>query len=230
MQRIERLAAINERLRQARPATVSAQTLADDLGVTRRTIERDLASLRAAGLPIYGVAGRLGGTGTIARGGTTMITLTDAELMALVVAAHLARDAPYATAARSAVAKLSNAGDAAQRVALSELRQRFRLATPPDGRIRPRVRSVIEDAVQRQLVVRIRYVDANGTATVRRVEPVGFYLADRTWSLVAWCQLRDAGRMFHLSRITSATLTAETAPRRDVDDTLGWVPVFGNAP
>jgi predicted DNA-binding transcriptional regulator YafY len=204
--------------------------LADDFGVTRRTIERDLESLRSAGLPIYAIAGRSGGVGTIARGGTTMVTLTDAELMALVVAAHLADGAPFASAARSAIAKLSSASDGAQRLAIGELRQRFRLAVPIDRTVRPRVRSVIEDGVQRQLVVRIRYVDADGVATTRRVEPVGFYLADRAWALVAWCQLRDAGRMFLLNRIASATLTAEPATQRDLDDTLGWVPVVGSAP
>jgi predicted DNA-binding transcriptional regulator YafY len=54
MQRIERLYAISERLRRAAPAIVPAQHLAEELGVTRRTVERDLAALRNAGVPLYG--------------------------------------------------------------------------------------------------------------------------------------------------------------------------------
>jgi hypothetical protein len=58
MQRIERLYAISERLRRAAPAIVPAHRLAEELGVTRRTIERDLAALRNAGVPPYATAGR----------------------------------------------------------------------------------------------------------------------------------------------------------------------------
>ena len=60
MRRIERLYAISEHVRRAAPGTISARRLAEELGVTRRTIERDLAALRLAGLPLYGTPGRGG--------------------------------------------------------------------------------------------------------------------------------------------------------------------------
>jgi predicted DNA-binding transcriptional regulator YafY len=67
MQRIERLYAISDRLRRAAPAIVPARQLAIELGVTRRTIERDLAALRNAGVPLYGQPGRGGGAVSVAR-------------------------------------------------------------------------------------------------------------------------------------------------------------------
>ncbi|MEM9656617.1 MAG: HTH domain-containing protein, partial [Actinomycetota bacterium] len=61
MQRLERLFAINDTLRRAAPHRVSAAKLAEEFDVSRRTIERDLASLRAAGVPLYAERGRTGG-------------------------------------------------------------------------------------------------------------------------------------------------------------------------
>ena len=59
------------------------------------------------------------------------------------------------------------------------------------------------------------------------VEPVGFFGNAEHWSLVAWCRLRNAGRLFHLQRIARAKLTRERAADRDYDEVLGWVPDRG---
>ena len=61
MQRLERLVAITETLRRSAPRSVSARMLADEFGVTTRTIERDLGALRSAGVPLYAEAGCNGG-------------------------------------------------------------------------------------------------------------------------------------------------------------------------
>lgn len=230
IRRIERLYAISEHIREARPHTVSASRLAAQLGVTRRTIERDLAALRSAGLPIYGVPGRNGGTASVARGGSSVVTLTEPEVVALVVAAHLAADAPFATSASTAIVKLLDSLDAPQRVTVDELRGRFRLAATPGRSGRPRVRSVLEDALRTRTVVRLTYVDRNGARTVRDVEPTGFYLADDTWALIAWCQLRRDGRQFALDRIRAVHPTRRVFEPRDPDVVLGWVPTRGTAP
>lgn len=230
MRRIERLYAISERLRQAAPATVAARVLADELGVTRRTIERDLAALRLAGAPVHGQPGRRGGSGSVATARRVVVTLDHTELVGLLVAAHLSRDAPYAGAAATAVSKLAAVLDPGERRAVDQLRGRFRVAAPEPVRVRPRVRSVLEDGVHAQTVVRLHYVDRNGAASSRRVEPVGFYAADGWWALVAWCQWRDAGRLFYLHRIQRAHATSVWFAPRDLDDVLGWVPTPGHRP
>ncbi len=204
--------------------------MATEFGVSRRTVERDLVALRAAGVPLFGQVGRGGGAGSIARSGRSVVALSDAEIVALVIAAHLARDAPFATAASTAIGKLLDALDDSSRIAVVTLRQRFRVALPAISEVSARVRSVLEDGVRHQTVVRLAYTDRHGKPTDRRVEPVGFYSADGEWSLVAWCRTRHAGRMFVLHRIRRATPTSETFVGRDVDAVLGWVPQFGDAP
>lgn len=229
MRRLERLYAISERLRRAHGATITAERLADEFGVTRRTIERDLASLRSAGAPIFGVPGRGGGTGSAARAERTIVSLNLTEIIGLIVAADSNRNGPFAPASASGVAKLIEALDPAHRSELDRLRDCFRIAEPTRSP-RPRVRSVVEDAVYSQTVINIVYVDRNGQRTSRAVEPIGFYRGDRHWSLVGWCRTRRAGRLFVLDRIERATPTTERFEPRDLDHVLGWVPTPGRRP
>ena len=87
----------------------------------------------------------------------------------------------------------------------------------------PRVRSVLEDAVRARTGARLVFVDRNGARTTRLVEPVGFYSFEGSWSLVAWCRLRDSGRPFQLSQVQRAPTRQQFEPR-DLDAVLGWEP------
>jgi predicted DNA-binding transcriptional regulator YafY len=93
--------------------------------------------------------------------------------------------------------------------------------------IRARVLSVVEDAVRTQTVVAISYKDREENRTRRSVDPVGFYLDGDRWSLIGWCHLRQAGRMFYLDRVSRADATARPCQPRDPDEVLGWVPRAG---
>jgi predicted DNA-binding transcriptional regulator YafY len=86
------------------------------------------------------------------------------------------------------------------------------------------VQRAVEEAVRSRQVIRLHFTDRHGTRTERDVEPVGFYGSADVWALIGWCRLRNAGRVFALNQIVSATLTSELAPPRDPDDVLGWAP------
>lgn len=232
MQRLERLFAVHDRLRRAAPGPVSAARLAEEFGVARRTIERDLAALRSAGVPLYAERGRHGGHVSIDRRGSAVVTLTADEVTALLVAVAAAGpDMPFADAASSAVDRLLDGLADSTAVAAEELRARVRTAVVarPQPAAR-RVRRTVEAAVRRSLVVNLRYEDGEGRVTERAVEAVGLYRGERQWHLIGWCRLRQDGRIFRLDRIRSANLTRERAPGRDVDETLGWTPHEVGAP
>lgn len=225
MQRLERLFAIHDRLRRASPGRLSAAGLANEFGVTRRTIERDLASLRSAGVPLYAERGRNGGQVSLDRMGNTVVSLTPGEVTALLVAVTAAgSDMPFADAADTAVARLLDGLPSSTRVAVEQLRGRIRSAVSAAEPADRRVRQTVETAVQRGLVVNIDYVDGEGAITARAVEAVGLYRGERYWHLIGWCRLRQGGRIFRIDRIRSARLTRQQAPARDVEETLGWVP------
>ncbi len=225
MQRIERLYAISERLRRQAPNTVSAHQLAEELGVTRRTIERDLATLRSAGVPLYGQPGRHGGTGSLQKPSRTLVSLSDSELLSLVLAARLAQGAPFGITASAAAERLLDTLNPTQRASVSELRSRFRFSDTLRAHMTTGHRlSTLEHAVHAQTVVSIRYVDRHGSRTVRKVDPVGFVHTDGEWSLIGWCHVRQDGRLFRLHRITRADGTKQPCTIRNVDEVLGWMP------
>jgi predicted DNA-binding transcriptional regulator YafY len=222
--RLERLYAVTEAIRRRAPRPVSAAALADEFGVTRRTMERDLAALRAAGVPLYGLDGRTGGQQLATTGGRVVFSLSAEEATSLLLAATVAGPMPYSGSARAAVSRILDSLPDDTRVGVDDLRERLRATVGAGIRATPRVQRTVEEAVRRQVVVNVDYEDRDGVRTRRAVEPVGFYGGGDGWFLIGWCRLREGGRIFRLDRIRSARLTREPAPVRDVDDTLGWVP------
>ncbi|MGE0732281.1 MAG: helix-turn-helix transcriptional regulator [Acidimicrobiia bacterium] len=231
MARLDRLYAIQEELRRSAGVPVSAAALAERFEVSRRTIERDLDTLRRAGVPLYTEAGRRGGAVLHQRTDARLLFSLDAEeVTALLLAASAVGSLPFGAAGQQAMARLLEALPTPTRLEVERLRGRIR-AVPADGpAVRAPVRRALQDAVRQRRVVNLRYVDRNGQATARAVEAHGFYGSGDGWYLIGWCRLRDAGRIFRLDRVRSARLTAEVAPDRDVDEVLGWVPQAVAAP
>ncbi len=229
MNRLERLHALAEQLRRSAPRPISAASLAERFGVTRRTIERDLASLRNAGVPLYAEHGRAGGQISLDSEGHSVLTLSSAEILAILVALAAAGSLmPFHDAGNSAAQRLLDPMGPETQLGVEELRRRIRVRDQPS--VSKRSRRTVEEAVRRSVVVKIDYVDANGNTTNRSVDPVGFYNGDGGWHLIGWCHLRTEGRIFRLDRILSARLTTRPAQQHSVDETLGWIPAEVSAP
>jgi predicted DNA-binding transcriptional regulator YafY len=106
--RVERQHRLIEELRGRAPRPLTADALAERLGVTARTVERDLAELHAAGVPIRTRRGPGGGYRIDARPALLPIVFTPGEAAGLVAA--LVTIGPCASAtAQSAMAKLLEA-------------------------------------------------------------------------------------------------------------------------
>ncbi len=231
MQRLERLMAISETLRRAAPHPVSARQLAEKFGVTSRTVERDLAALRSAGLPLYSESGRHGGAVSLDQMGNVVVTLNPSEVMSLLTAVQAAgQSMPFADSGATAVNRILDALPSQTRVMTEQLRDRTRTLDESENQVSRRVRRSIEEAVRRQVVVNIGYRDRDGAETQRSVDPVGFLRQTDGWYLIAWCHLRDDSRIFRFDRITRAHLTRRSCSVRDVDATLGWVPARVSRP
>ena len=250
---MERLYAISESIRREAPRPVSAARLAEQFDVSRRTIERDLASLRAAGMPLYGERGRSGGQRRLEPppgldpSRRVVLTLSAPEIAALAIAVAAAGDGmPFTEDGRSAIASLLDGLADTTRLTVEELRSRIRTSTQTSVDPRPgfesatdaepdsgsafgarpskQVGRTLSEAVRRGVVVNLDYIDRHGRTTSRSVEAVGFYQGGDGWYLIGWCRLRDGGRIFRTDRVTKARLTRTTFDARDVDETLGWVP------
>ena len=212
MARIHRLLELLQELR-ARRRPVAATVLAATLGVSLRTLYRDIAVLRAQGARIEGEPG----LGYVLRPGfmlpPLMFTPEEMEVLLLGAAwvgrrADLAMQAP----ARHALAKIAavmprdqaDALDAAGLLLAASSRAR---PTGIDARL-------VRDALRRERKLVIGYVDAAGLASERVIWPVAIGVYEDTQLLAAWCEWRGDFRHFRLDRIGAVRVLEARMPRR----------------
>ncbi|HYN17502.1 MAG TPA: HTH domain-containing protein [Actinomycetes bacterium] len=106
--RVERQHRLIEELRRQRGRHATAEDLADALGVDVRTVERDIARLRDAGVPIAARRGPGGGFHLDVPAAVAPVPLSPGEIAALIVS--VAAVGPYVSAtARSALTRLLDA-------------------------------------------------------------------------------------------------------------------------
>lgn len=213
MSRSERLLDLLQVLRRYRQP-VSGAALAEELGVSLRTVYRDVASLAATGVPVEGEAG----IGYVLRPGYTLppLMFTEEEIEAVVLGSRMVAaqtsDAPLAKAARDALAKITAVLPEERRdeVASLGLLSAPRQLLAPDGVDPARLRQAIRS--ERKLW--ISYSDETGKHTERRVWPIALTFYERTRLLAAWCELRQGFRHFRTDRIAAVVETGEHYPRR----------------
>jgi predicted DNA-binding transcriptional regulator YafY len=105
---VERQHAVIEHLRARYPKFTTAGQLAELVGVSERTVQRDTARLRDAGIPVEVVTGVRGGYRLPHRDRDVGLVLSPGEVSALLAA--LVAIGPYSSAtARSAFVKLADA-------------------------------------------------------------------------------------------------------------------------
>ncbi|WP_137723161.1 helix-turn-helix transcriptional regulator [Prescottella subtropica] len=216
MKRAERLHALSEMLRRSGPRGCTAERLAQEFGVSVRTVKRDLTALENSGAPIWSRPGPGGGYGLVARGALPPVTLTPAQAVALLAAVSAAPDAPYADLASAGVRKIMDVLDPRTRTKADELAGRIWVDAPsPPPRA---IKSALEEAMAEQRVVRIRYTSRDGDTTTRDVEPVMFAYTNGNWYLIGWCRLRDGMRWFLVSRIERAGVTTIACSGHGIDE------------
>ncbi|WP_433473319.1 helix-turn-helix transcriptional regulator [Spirillospora sp. CA-142024] len=214
MNRTDRLYALVEELRACAPRRVSARELAARYEVSVRTIERDIAALQQAGVPIFADVGRGGGYTLDKCRTLPPLNFTPAEAVAVAITLSRAGGSPYSRSARTALHKIVTAMSAADSASARELADRIRFLTPAGNDDPSSVPAVLEEAITTRRVVRLTYVDRTGVETERDVEPVTFTGSGKGWYLTAWCRMRGGRRIFRTDRVRRAALLEETAPER----------------
>jgi predicted DNA-binding transcriptional regulator YafY len=195
--RLFRLFDLLDRLR-TRSTPVSAETLAQEMEVSLRTVYRDLADLQTQGAPIRGE----GGVGYVMDHGYFMpsLHLSQDELEALAFGARLtaARGGPaLAKAAATAIAKLASAVGSDDRSALLEAP----IAVGPSAVAPEASFDRLRQAVRNRMTLRIHYLDLSGRESERLARPLALTMFDSVWLLTIWCERSDAFRHLRLDRI-----------------------------
>ena len=208
MSRIARLFQTMQALRRL-PAPATAETLARDLNVSRRTIYRDIDTLRGLGAVIDGEAGF--GYTLIEDNALPPLGFKDDELEALVLGLREVEqigDPDLAKAAGAALAKLQARLPHRQSHRLSHAvltARRFDRPEPPTIDVK-----ALRDATWDEVIIAFDYRDGKGAETHRRVKPLGLSYMDRSTMMLGWCLLRQDFRVFRLDRMRSMTRTDES--------------------
>jgi predicted DNA-binding transcriptional regulator YafY len=218
VRRADRLFRLVQQLRRRRVST--AAQLADALGVSVRTVYRDVRDLSLSGVPVLGEAG----VGyALARGfDVPPLMFTREEIEALVLGARVVKawaDPELRQAAEEALGKI-------EAVLPEKLKRNVPDATlfAPDFHVLSaltRHMAALRRALREGRKVRLGYQDREGAASERTVRPLGLFYWGNAWSLGAWCELRNGFRNFRLDRMATATVLPDTflpEPGRTLED------------
>jgi len=208
---------------------MTAEELADELEVSKRTIYRDIDALGVAGVPVYANGGPGGGYALLDSYRTTLTGLNEDEIQALFMLTIPSpiSDLGVSQQLKTAILKLTSAIAGDHHEHSDYLRQRLHLDAASwfqtDEPV-PYLKAVQEAVWQdRQLV--ISYRRRNGMVSERTISPYGLVAKASIWYLVA---ATDKGmHVYRVSRIESVQMTQTHFARpQDFDLAefwIGWV-------
>ncbi|WP_170419238.1 helix-turn-helix transcriptional regulator [Ruegeria atlantica] len=211
MRRGDRLFEVIEILRRAK-GPISAQSIGEELGVTKRTVYRDVAALIGQGVPINGEAG----VGYVLEPGFHMppLMLTPDEIEAVTLGALWVQtrgEPELALAAEKLITKL-------KAVAPDKYRTSF---LQPAVSVAPVAQSdevlgaaAIRLAIRCRKKISMTYSDNSGQKTRRVIWPILLGYRDTSRIIAGWCELRDEFRYFRTERIIKADVLEDCIPRR----------------
>ena len=212
-------------LRRHRRAVAGA-VLAEEIGVSLRTLYRDIETLKAQGAPIDGEAG----VGYVLRPGFMLppLMFSEEEIEALVLGSRWVSeraDGLLGKAARNVLAKIGAVlpDDLKDGIDASGL-----LIGPGELIAAGEAElATIREAIRSERKMQIAYADERGSATDRTIWPIALAFYDRVRVVVGWCELRDGYRHFRTDRIIALDVTPRRYPRRRVALLKEWRTVRG---
>ncbi|CFB60400.1 putative transcription repressor NiaR [Pandoraea apista] len=191
---------------------VAGAALADSLGVSLRTLYRDIAVLQAQGAHIEGAPG----LGYVLKPGFLLppLMFSEEEIEAIVLGSRwVARrtDGALADAAANALAKIAAVLPPDLRASL----EASTLLIGPGDPLPPMIvdLTVIREAIRAERKLRLSYRDEAGRLSERVIWPFALGFFERVRMIVAWCELREGFRHFRADRIEAMTVIETRYPR-----------------
>ncbi|PBC64731.1 DNA-binding transcriptional regulator [Streptomyces sp. Tue6028] len=185
----------------------SGADLAERLGVTPRTVRRDVDRLRELGYPVNASPGTGGGYQLGAGAELPPLLLDDDEAVAVAVGLRTAAGQGIEGIGETSVRALAKL----EQVLPHRLRRRIgalnaftvpMLRGPQPSAVDPAVLTELANACRDGERLRFEYRDHGGSSTRRTVEPHRLVCTERRWYLVAWDVDRDDWRTFRVDRVT----------------------------
>ncbi len=197
MRKVDRLFEIIQLLRGQRLRT--AEYISAQLGVSVRTVYRDIQGLMASGVPIEGERG----IGYMVRQPIELPPLhfTPLELQAIQLGINMVKavaDKEVAAAAKEVELKIRDVlPDTSRSTTHPPIAHIYFHSDPKTLRHLPMLRKALEA----KQVASLRYRNEAAATSKRCVRPLGLEYWGKFWTLTAWCELRKDVRVFRLDRI-----------------------------
>ena len=233
MQRVDRLDLLTRVLRDRPGITVGA--IARELGVSARSVFRDIDHLRERGLPIEADRGRGGGVRLHQSWGLGKVLLSSEEALCTLLSLAISEKLSFpmfSTEVSRARRKIVDAFPSAERKRIGPLRERIFVGQPASMRVRTSYRAP-EAAVMRRLqvafvrenMVSAEYVKESGERSSRRLEPHAMLITWPAWYLLGFDHLRNEPRTFRFDRFENVEVeehsTFRPRPREIAKAMLG---------
>lgn len=187
-----------------------------ELGISQRTLMRELAELRQAGFPIESDRGRGGGVRLQGRWGIERLNLNHQEVIELILALAIVESlqSPLLTGNLTSIKqKLFQSFPHNQRQRVSDIRKRIMLGDNTKAHLlsdyqKPEnaVSQNVAEAFINQQLLHIAYLSEAEELTERVIEAQYILLNWPIWYIIAWDHLRQASRVFRIDRIKAAQL------------------------
>lgn len=191
---------------------ITVQELANRFEVSRRTIFRDLDTLNRAGIPIVSFQGMGGGVAIVEgyKVAKEVLSTNDAEKLFTALSALNSIDKD--SSITNLIAKLIPE----KKTLFSQSNYCIDLSSWfSDSIIKEKI-ARIHLAICERRCVRLEYISRDSRSS-RIVEPHKLVFKQSSWYLYAYCKIREAFRLFKLSRIVSCDMTDKEFKLRTVE-------------
>lgn len=183
----------------------SGPELAARLGVTERTLRRDVERIRELGYRVDAVRGPLGGYRLEAGAQLPPLLLTENEAVTMAIGLRVAAqqglvDGELTT--QSALAKFEQVLPAALRRRVTALATHLQAESPRTPTVSQQLLGTLALACRDSERIRFSYEDGRGVLTDRVAEPHALVVARRNWFLVCWDLRRNDWRTFRVDRLS----------------------------
>jgi predicted DNA-binding transcriptional regulator YafY len=221
MQRIDRLDLLTRVLRDRPGITVAA--VARELGVSVRSVFRDMDHLRERGYPIEADRGRGGGVRLHASWGLGRVLLSSEEALCTLLSLAISEKLSFpmfSSDVSRARKKIVDAFPTAERKRIAPLRERIFVGRPASATVRGTyvapdagVMRRLQVAFVRENIVSADYVKETGESSTRRVEPHAMLINWPAWYLLGFDHLRGEPRTFRFDRFRNVEVEAHSVFR-----------------
>ena len=204
---------------------MTTHQLAVELGVSRRTILRDLDALSFSGIPVFGEGGHGGGVSLDEQYRTSLTGLNTAEVQSLFVSQNLQalQQVGLGESARRLLLKLEAALPSSQHAAADHIRQRLMIDPTwwwHDSNI-PLFWEELQNAVYEDRFIETTYENYNGMVSQRVLAPYSLICKSSLWYVLA--EHNQDLHTYRVTRFHSLRVLNQTFTRRpDFDLPAYW--------